>query len=549
MCLQYRRLRGWQISGAHATVLDFAHETANDRTMSLRKKLAELDLVPVLLAVAAIELTLNRLAVPVLRPPGGPVPAWHRDLDTVGLFAFHLATVLGLVVGIGKTLDLFARPGRFAPLPRALVVAGATLFYGLAAWGVFLPAPPTLSFHLESCFTLLLLLLGMALAMRPGDALVKLALVILTVPFLLHYYGTFALRMIVGEARGSSLPDRMRDVGQWSVAIAAIGVAICLAERPIWRALLRPGPLAIAGFVGTILTVVMVRHQDVGLELASKGLGIDFGPGAPPAMVATFVLAAVAITWAIASSLTAETPARRQLGMGLALVCVGGYAFAWPLTLLTVVAGALAIVQAGSELGVAPPPARADVIPEASWRAYVEAVGAELGGSVTHAAGASLVRGVRDGVPYDLRLARATSPILEVTFGAVPAGDPGLTLLSRPSGLLSGRSLAHPPPTSAPVVRTGDHAFDLRFRVHDGCGLTTRLFDEGLRARAAAVLDGWIAVWPGAAIRYHVEPGHGGPLDHPLPLSDLRAGRPAATERLVRVFQLCAELAVRAMSA
>jgi hypothetical protein len=165
---------------------------------------------------------------------------------------------------------------------------------------------------------------------------------------------------------------------------------------------------------------------------------------------------------------------------------------------------------------------------------------------VTHAAGASLVRGAHGGLPYDLRLAHADRPIVEITFGAVPAGDPGLTLWSRSEGRL-GRGAAHPPPTMAPVVRTGDHAFDLRFRVHDEGGLCAKLLDEGLRARAAAILDGWVAVWPGAALRYHVEPGRGGPLDHPLPMTDLRAGRPAGTERLVRVFELTAELAGRAI--
>ena len=45
------------------------------------------------------------------------------------------------------------------------------------------------------------------------------------------------------------------------------------------------------------------------------------------------------------------------------------------------------------------------------------------------------------------------------------------------------------------MVRTGDPAFDRRFKLHDRSGVTARLFDEGLRARAAAVLDGWVALW------------------------------------------------------
>jgi len=509
--------------------------------MTLRRKVANLDLVLVLLVVAALELTLNRLAVPVLRPPGSAVPPWHRDLDVVGLFVFHLATALAFLVGAWKVVELGLRPGRFGPPARVLLVASAALFYGLAAWGVLADAPSALSFHLESCFTLLLLILGMALAMRPGDPLVKIGLVVLTIPFLLHYYGTFALRLLMGpDARGSSLPDTMRDVGQWSVAVAAIGVSLCFAPRPLARTLLRPGPAAIAGFVGTILTVVMVRHEDVGLEMASKGLGLDFGPGAPAPEIAGFVVAAMAIAWTLTSTWTAPSAARRHLGSGLALVCIGGYAFTWPLTLLTVVAGALVIVDAGSLLPDADPALpRSPALPEAGLRAYVVALAAELRGAAELAGDQALVRG--DG--WRVRIERQP-PAVDVTFGEPSDADPLWTLETRPERRLASRP--HAPETNAPPARTGDHAFDLRFRLHDGAALTDKLFDAGLRARAAAVLDGWVAIWPGGALRYRVTPGHGAPVDHPLPLSALRRGDPADPRRLVAVFELLAELTRRA---
>jgi hypothetical protein len=43
-----------------------------------------------------------------------------------------------------------------------------------------------------------------------------------------------------------------------------------------------------------------------------------------------------------------------------------------------------------------------------------------------------------------------------------------------------------------------------------------------------------------------VFPGQGAPLDHPLPLGELGAGEPASPERMVRVFELVAELWRRA---
>src|SRR5687768_6863275 len=127
--------------------------------MVARRKL-DLDLIPFLVVVAGIELALNRLAVPVLRPPGAQVPSWHRDIDLAGLFSFHLATVLALAVGIQKTWEIFSRR-ELGPVVRALAAVTSAGFFGLSVWAIFFRPPPVLSFHLESCLTLLLLLLAM----------------------------------------------------------------------------------------------------------------------------------------------------------------------------------------------------------------------------------------------------------------------------------------------------------------------------------------------------------------------------------------------------
>lgn len=508
--------------------------------MVARKKV-DFDLIPVLVVVAGVELALNRLAVPVLRPSGAQVPSWHRDIDLAGLFSFHLATVLALGAGVHKTWELFAR-GDFSVAIRVLVALASAAFFGLAVWGIFFHPPPALSFHLESSLTLVLLLLAMALALRPGDARVKLGMVLLTIPFLLHYYGTFALRLLLpGDAvRGSPLPDQMRDAGQWSVALTAIGVALCFAPRPLWRSLLKPGPLAVAGFSGTLIAAIMVRHQDVGMELASRGLGIELSPGQPAPIVIAFVVAGAAVVWALASTLTSTSYARRLLGMGLALVCIGGYAFSWPLTMLTVVAGALAVVDGGLRLAaVETGPNLA--LPQAAWRAYVDALAGELGAEVH----ADLVRGRYGGRDYAVRLDGAL-PRVEVVIGEVPDEPPVWTVAARPEKLLGGRGHPPPPATPAPHVKTGDPAFDERFRVHDAGGFSDRLLDEGMRARAAAVLDGWVAVWKNGALCYQVYPGRGAPFDHPLPLTDLRAGEPASPERMLSVLDLLGEIAIRA---
>ena len=48
-----------------------------------------------LLLVALLEVTINRVAVPMLRPLKGAPPWWHEGLDYVGLFLFYFAGVLG----------------------------------------------------------------------------------------------------------------------------------------------------------------------------------------------------------------------------------------------------------------------------------------------------------------------------------------------------------------------------------------------------------------------------------------------------------------------
>jgi hypothetical protein len=289
----------------------------------------------------------------------------------------------------------------------------------------------------------------------------------------------------------------------------------------------------------------MLRHQDVGMELASRGLGIELTPAAPAPIVIAFVVAAAAVVWCLASALASTSRAQRLLGMGLALVCIGGYGFAWPLTLLTVVAGALAVVEGGlATASERRPPERArrPHLPAAAWRLYTEALAAEVGGERADDENGVVVSGRRDGVPFSIRI-RGDGSQVEILVGAPPpvGRSPEWTLAARPDRLLGGRGHPPPPDTEAPYVRTGDSVFDGRFRVHDAGGLTERFLDEGLRARAAAVLDGWVAIWRRdgqPSLCYEVFPGRGAPPDHPLPLGELRAGEPVGPDRMLRVFDL-----------
>ena len=100
-------------------------------------------------------------------------------------------------------------------------------------------------------------------------------------------------------------------------------------------------------------------------------------------------------------------------------------------------------------------------------------------------------------------------------------------------------------PPAAPLFKSGDNTFDERFKSRGNRLAFEKLFDEGLRARAVATLDGWVAFWQPESLRYRVYPGRGAPLDHPLPLSDLALGRTASPDRLVAIVELLVEIAAR----
>ena len=316
----------------------------------------DFELVASLLLIAGLELVLNRLAVPVLRPPGNQVvPAWHHQLDVVSLFVFHLATVMAAAVCVWETVRVARAGGEHPRSARLLLPVGVVLLLGLTGWAALGPEPPRgLSFHLESCFVLVLMLVGLVMTVGrvpraetsfpAGDPLVKIGYLFLVLPHLVHYYATFALRLF--GAPGGALFERLQTVGQWTIALSAIAVSVLFTPRPWLRGILRPGPAIIGGFVGAIALVLLIRHQEVGLELASLGLGIDLGPGTPLGLIMANVGAAAAVAWMLTTAFTSAVSGHRLLGMGFALVVVGGYAYAWPLQLVTVTAGALAALRA-----------------------------------------------------------------------------------------------------------------------------------------------------------------------------------------------------------
>lgn len=544
--------------------------------MTNRRRLAGFDLVHLLLLVTIAELAINRLAVPALRPPGRTrPPMWHQLLDHVGLFAMYFATMLAIGVLAYELSRTLRRRDVFWAVPRyGLPVAGVA-FLALATVNTLFSPGETVSFAFESCFTVMLALIIIGQVTRGGDVSAKIGIVFLAAPLIVHYYGPFALRFVEGQAAmWGDLPDRVQQYGQWSMVFAALVSPYCFAPRPFMRSAGRLSPLAIGAFVGIVGAVILRKHYEVGMLMASRGLGIDIGPAVPTTFMALYLMALGTITWTLTSCFIADSSARRDIGVGIALVVVGGYGFSWPLQYLVAVIGLMTIAEATSrvsreESGLAARDATfsAPPISDEVWHAYVMAVVAALRGSSNGRAGktntvtsrpedevsTTHIVTERSGIPVRLRIDRVTESIvgIDIVCGREPNGtdEPTWTLYARPERLLGVGAHPEPPEIAAPAVKTGDPPFDQRFRVRDPGGVTARLMDDGLRARATALVDGWMAYWDDGGLRYRVYPGHGAPLDHPIPITELAfrgTGAPPAVERMVTLLDLLADVTRRA---
>jgi len=389
------------------------------------------------------------------------------------------------------------------------------------------------------------------------------------------------------------MADRVDSYGQWSLVLAALMSPYCFAPRPFSEAAGKLAPLAIGTFVGLVGALVMRQSYEVGYLLAKRGLGIDLGAGAPTSQIALYLIALGSITWTFTACVMSPAPGRRRIGIGLGLVVASGYAFAWPLQYVVGLVGFLTISDGAREVAdqeraarrfdrarFRAPPIRSD-----AWQSYISGVVGALRARGYHASTVS-VEDREDAPPepavltegeprpvepaaglsrtHVLLLEAAPCPVrllierhegsirvLEIVCGRDPRdlGDPGWTLEAKSERRFAGGQHPSPPAIRAPQHRTGDTEFDRRFKLRDAGDHTARLFDDGLRARAIALFDGWMAYWPGASLVYQLCPGQGAPLDSPIPITQLAfgGGGPATADRMVTTLELIAAIATRAL--
>jgi hypothetical protein len=522
------------------------------------RRLAGLTAVHVLLLVALLEVLINRVAVPMLRP-GGPPPSWHTGLDYIGLYLLYFAGTLAALLLAARCWQALGEDRDVRERATAVVVGIAAV---LAATPLVVDAPAALSLTLEVAFAVAVLALVANGFGARRDLGLQVGLPLVAVPLLLHVASALGAHFAWADNVFDGPGVALTRAGIAALSLAALASPYCFAPRPFARAVLRPLALVVALVVAGGGAALARSDYPALARGATLAFGVELTSAQPDPRLAVYLLAVATLAWTLTSCAFAATPARRSVGVGLSLIVLGGYAFKWPHHYLLPLLGLALISEAArtvrdDELGALPLVGQTPPIGDAAWSAYIALIaqGLRRVASDVHSlttrgdAGlaSSVVVGDVDGRALRVRIERIDASVvaLDVVVGREIDEVRGATLTV---WAIPARSLGVNPPSppAAPIFRTGDVQFDERFKTRGSALAFRRLFDDGLCARAVATLDGWFAYWEGEGLRYRVYPGRGAPLDHPMPLSDLALGRAAATaERLITVIELLIELGSR----
>lgn len=526
--------------------------------LSLRRLAGGIAPIHILLLVAFLEVAINRVAVPMLRPSHGAPPLWHEALDYSGLFLFYFAGTLAAVLIGARVVAGFneARDSRDWLAHGSLAVA--SLF---AAIPLVIDAPSGLSMALELTFAAAVILLAASAIGRHRDLGAQLGIIGIALPLLLHSVSAFGAKYLWPENAFDGPGITVTRLGVMALCLAALVSPYVFAPRPFARAVTRPMPIVFAMGIAALGAVIARTWYLTVANAASLAIGVEITQAHPDPRLALYLLAIATLAWTLASCAIAVSPARRMIGAGIALVVLGGYGFRWPNHYLLPLLGLAIVVDAvrrvrDEELSQMPIASETPPIADTAWSSYIGAVKAGLERTLSDVhtlttrgdggLSSTVIVGTKDGLPVRTRIERIDGSViaLDIVLGREIDELRGatLTLWAIPPRAL-GINPAGPP--AAPLFRAGETAFDERFKMRGSAAAFNRLLDDGLRAGVVATLDGWLAYWEPEALRYRVYPGRGAPLDHPMPLSDLALARAASPDRLIGIVELLVAIAIR----
>ncbi len=527
--------------------------------------------VVALLAVATLEIAFNRVAIGSKADPGlaqallpatGTPPFWYTQLSYLGLFLFYFVGTLAAGLIGARCIAAFRRRRDRRELVAHAALAVAAV---LAALPLVVATPDWLTLPLELAFAITVVAMVVSAFGRDRDRGVQIGSAIVAIPLLLHTLFVVGGRWLWDDSMFDGPGVALTKAGPVAIALVALVSPYALSARPFARAVVKVAPIVVAMSVAAGGALLARLWYPQFARAANLAIGVTLDPAQADPRLAIDMLAIATLAWTLASCATSSSQARRTIGAGLALVVLGGYGFRWASYDLLALFG-FALIADGArrvrdeELEALPLTSDTPAIADTAWSTYVTAVTTALRGVLqdvhsltTRAEGgmtSSVFVGDTDKLTVTTRIERIEGSViaLDVVLGREIDEVRGatLTLWAVPP---RGRGPNPAGPPAAPLFKTGDISFDERFKARGNALVFAKLFDAGLRERAEATLDGWLAFWEPEGMRFRVYPGRGAQLDHPIPLSDLALGRPATADRLVAVVALLVDIAKRGVVA
>ena len=287
--------------------------------------LSRLTALHVLVVIGVLEVAINRICVPMLRPLKGAPPAWHTLLDYTGLFLFYFTGVLAALVIAQRCVEVFtARRGARDLIAHGFAAAAALL----AAIPLVIAAPGELSLVLELTFAAAVIALIISSIGAQYDLGIQVGLPIVAVPLLIHAANVVGAKFVWPDSTFDGPGLTIARAGVVALSLAALLSPYCFAPRPFSRAVTRPGPVVAAMAIASVGAILARFFYPVIAKGASLAIGVEMSQGQADPRLALYLLAIATLAWTLASTVVSSSEARRRVGTGLALLLLGGYRLA-----------------------------------------------------------------------------------------------------------------------------------------------------------------------------------------------------------------------------